>query len=125
MPKILVVEDNESSREMLSRRLKRKGFSVMAAEDGEQGYAMARSKSPDLVLMDISLPGINGWEVIELLKSEPHTRDIPLIVLTAHALVNDRAKADEVGCDGYFSKPIDFQNLLDAIGRLLTERNLA
>jgi two-component system, cell cycle response regulator DivK len=110
---------------MLSRRLKRKGFSVIAAEDGEQGYALARSKSPDAILMDISLPGLNGWQVIDMLKSESDTRDIPLIVLTAHALVNDRAKADEVGCDGYFSKPVDFQSLLEMIGRLLSERKLA
>ncbi|MGH9734356.1 MAG: response regulator [Candidatus Acidiferrales bacterium] len=125
MPKILVVEDNQASREMISRRLKGKGFSVVAAEDGEQGYALARSESPDVILMDISLPGINGWQVIELLKSEPGTRDIPLIVLTAHALVNDRARADEIGCDGYFSKPFDFQRLLESIGRLLTEKNPA
>lgn len=125
MPKILVVEDNQASREMISRRLKRKGFSVVAAEDGEQGYALARSEAPDAILMDISLPGINGWQVIDLLKSEPGTRDIPLIVLTAHALVNDRARADEVGCDGYFSKPFDFQRLLESIGRLLTEKNPA
>lgn len=125
MPKILVVEDNELSREMLSRRLKRKGFSVIAAEDGEQGYARARSESPDVILMDISLPGINGWEVIEMLKSEPDARDIPLIVLTAHALVTDRARADEVGCDAYFSKPVDFERLLETIGRVLTERKPA
>lgn len=125
MPKILVVEDNQANREMISRRLKRKGFSVVAAEDGEQGYALARSECPDAILMDISLPGINGWQVIELLKSEPSTRDIPLIVLTAHALVNDRARADEIGCDAYFSKPFDFQRLLESIGRLLTEKNPA
>ncbi|HEX5425150.1 MAG TPA: response regulator [Candidatus Acidoferrales bacterium] len=125
MAKILVVEDNQASREMISRRLKRNGFFVVAAEDGEQGYALACSESPDVILMDISLPGINGWQVIELLKSEPGTRDIPLIVLTAHALVNDRARADEIGCDGYFSKPFDFQRLLESIGRLLTEKNPA
>lgn len=125
MPKILVVEDNQASREMISRRLERSGFSVMAAEDGEQGYALARSESPDAILMDLSLPGINGWQVIELLKSEPQTRHIPLIVLTAHALVNDRARADEVGCDGYFAKPVDFKTLLGSIGRLLAEKNPA
>jgi len=125
MPKILVVEDNELSREMLSRRLERKGFFVIAAEDGEQGYTRARSESPDVILMDISLPGINGWEVIEMLKSEPDTHDIPLIVLTAHALVTDRARADEVGCYAYFSKPFDFERLLDTIGRILTEKKPA
>lgn len=125
MPKILVVEDNQASREMIARRLKRKGFSVIAAEDGEQGYALAQSESPDAILMDISLPGINGWQVIELLKSEAKTRKIPLLVLTAHALVNDRARAEETGCDGYFSKPFDFQRLLESIARLVTEKNPA
>jgi len=125
MAKILVVEDNQASREMISRRLEGRGFSVVAAQDGEQGYALARSESPDVILMDISLPGINGWEVIELLKSESNTRDIPLIVLTAHALVTDRARADEIGCGDYFSKPVDFQRLLESIGRLLREKNPA
>lgn len=125
MSKILIVEDNEPNREMLSRRLERKGFSVVAAPDGEEGYAMARSETPDLILMDISLPGMDGWQVIELLKAEPATRDIPTIVLTAHALVTDRSRAVEVGCNDYFSKPFDFQLLLETIGRLLTEKRPA
>lgn len=125
MPKILIVEDNEPNREMLARRLERKGFSVVAAPDGEEGYAMARSETPDLILMDISLPGMDGWQVIELLKAEPATRDIPTIVLTAHALVTDRSRAVEVGCNDYFSKPFDFQLLLETIGRLLTEKKPA
>ncbi|MGH9716252.1 MAG: response regulator [Candidatus Acidiferrales bacterium] len=125
MSKILLVEDNETSREMLARRLDRKGFAVITAADGEQGYALARAESPDLILMDISLPGMDGWQVIELLKSESRTREIPTIVLTAHALVNDRARADEVGCDDYFSKPVEFQRLLETIGRLLTEKKTA
>jgi DNA-binding response OmpR family regulator len=121
MPKILVVEDNATSREMLARRLDRKGFDVVTAADGEQGYALARSESPDLILMDISLPGMDGWQVIELLKCEAATREVPLIILTAHALVNDRARADEVGCSDYFAKPVDFKQLLGTIDRLLTE----
>jgi two-component system cell cycle response regulator DivK len=125
MPKILVVEDNETSREMLARRLDRKGFAVVTAADGEQGYALAQSESPDLILMDISLPGIDGWQVIELLKSEAATREVPLIILTAHALVNDRARADEIGCKDYFSKPVDFKQLLGTIDRLLMEKKPA
>lgn len=125
MPKILIVEDNQPNREMLARRLERKGFSVIAAPDGEEGYALARAEAPDLILMDISLPGMDGWQVIELLKAEPKTRDIPTIVLTAHALVTDRGKAVDVGCKDYFSKPFDFQQLLETIGRLLMEKNPA
>ncbi|HKQ85777.1 MAG TPA: response regulator [Candidatus Acidoferrales bacterium] len=125
MPKILIVEDNEPNRQMLARRLERKGFAVVTAPDGEGGYSLARAEAPDLILMDISLPGMDGWQVIELLKSEASTRDIPLIILTAHALVDDRSKAVAVGCDDYFSKPADFQRLLDVIGRLLTEKKLA
>jgi CheY-like chemotaxis protein len=125
MSKILLVEDNETNCAMLARRLQRRGFSVITAPDGEQGYALAASELPDLILMDISLPGMDGWQVIDLLKAEPVTRDIPLIVLTAHALIDDRAKALEVGCDDYFSKPIDFQRLVEAIGRLLLEKKPA
>ena len=125
MPKILIVEDNEPNRQMLARRLEHRGFAVVTAPDGEGGYSLARTEAPDLILMDISLPGMDGWQVIELLKSEASTRDIPLIILTAHALVDDRSKAVAVGCDDYFSKPADFQRLLDVIGRLLTEKRLA
>lgn len=110
---------------MLARRLERRGYSVITAPDGEQGYALAGSELPDLILMDISLPGMDGWQVIDLLKAEPATREIPLIVLTAHALVDDRARAIEVGCDDYFFKPIDFQRLTEAIGRLLVEKKPA
>jgi len=125
MPKILLVEDNEPNRTMLARRLERKGLAVIAAADGEQGYSLALSESPDLILMDISLPGMDGWQVIELLKSEPATREIPLIVLTAHALVSDRDRVVETGCDDYFPKPFDFQRLFDAISHLLTEKKPA
>jgi len=125
MPKILIVEDNEASRDMLARRLGRKGFAVITAADGEQGYSLARAESPDVILMDISLPGMDGWQVIELLKSETATREIPLIILTAHALVNDRARADEIGCNDYFAKPVDLKQLLVTIDRLLTEKKPA
>lgn len=125
MPKILIVEDNEPNRQMLVRRLERKGFTMIAAPDGEGGYSLALAEAPDLILMDISLPGMNGWEVIELLKAKASTRDIPLIILTAHALVTDRPRALASGCDDYFSKPVDFQRLLESIGRLLTEKKPA
>ncbi|HKV48573.1 MAG TPA: response regulator [Candidatus Acidoferrales bacterium] len=122
MPKVLIVEDNEPNRQMLARRLERKGFSVVAAPDGAEGYSLARAETPDLILMDISLPGMDGWETIGLLKSESATRDIPVVILTAHALIDDRSKAVAVGCGDYFSKPVDFQRLLDRIGELLTEK---
>ena len=125
MPKILIVEDNEPNRHMLARRLERKGFAVVTAPDGAEGYALARAEMPNLILMDISLPGMDGWQVIGLLKSESATRDIPLIILTAHALIDDRSKAVAVGCDDYFSKPVDFYRLLDRIGELLTEKKPA
>ena len=105
MPKILLVEDNEINRDMLSRRLERKGYSVVSAHDGEQGHFLACSEAPDLVLMDISLPLMNGWEVTRLLKSNERTRHIPIIALTAHALVTDRNTALDAGCDDYETKP--------------------
>src|SRR3977135_771698 len=101
MPKILLVEDNEINRDMLSRRLPRKGYSFLTAHDGEQGHSLACSEMPDLILMDISLPVMNGWDVTRLLKSNESTRHIPIIALTAHALVTDREKAIEAGCDDY------------------------
>lgn len=125
MPKILVVEDNEISRDMLSRRLERRGYVVITAPDGEQGYSLTRSEMPDLVLMDISLPEMDGWQVIDLLKATESTRDIPIIVLTAHGLVNDRAKALEAGCVDYYAKPIDFTLLANKIQQLLLENKPA
>ena len=121
MPTILLVEDNEMNRDMLSRRLQRKGYTVIAAQDGEQGHLLACSKSPDLILMDISLPMMNGWEVTRLLKSNESTKHIPIIALTAHAMVTDREKAFEAGCDDYDTKPIDLQRLLAKIVALLDE----
>ena len=125
MPKILLVEDNEANRDMLRRRLQRKGYSVIIAEDGEQGYSLALSEKPDLILMDISLPAMSGWEVAQLLKANEATRHIPIIVLTAHALLNDRAKVCEIGCSGYETKPIDFGRLTQKIEALVTENKPA
>jgi two-component system cell cycle response regulator DivK len=119
MPKILLVEDNEMNRDMLSRRLERKGYSVLSAHDGEQGHFLACSEAPDLILMDISLPLINGWEVTRLLKSNERTRQIPIIALTAHALLTDRNTATDAGCDDYETKPIDFARLDKKIESLL------
>jgi CheY-like chemotaxis protein len=120
MPKILLVEDNEVNRDLLSRRLERKGHSVVCAHDGEQGHSLACSEAPDLILMDISLPLINGWEVTRLLKSNERTRHIPIIALTAHALVTDRDTALDAGCDDYDTKPIDFDRLDQKIEGWLT-----
>ncbi len=124
MPKILLVEDNEMNRDMLSRRLQRKGYSVVTAHDGEQGLLMARSEMPDLILMDISLPLMGGLEVARLLKSDEATRQIPIIALTAHALVTDRDKAFEAGCDDYDTKPVEFGRLSEKIENLLTVKKL-
>lgn len=125
MPKILMVEDNEMNVNMLSRRLQKRGYQVVIAGDGAQGYALARSENPDLILMDISLPSMDGWEVTRLLKSNADTRHIPVIALTAHALVTDREKAFEAGCDEYETKPIDFERLTKKMESLLVEKKLA
>jgi two-component system cell cycle response regulator DivK len=122
MPKILLVEDNEMNRDMLSRRLQRKGYTVITAHDGEQGHLMAHSENPDIILMDISLPVMDGWEVTRLLKANDATRHIPIIALTAHALVTDRAKAFEIGCDDYDTKPVEFARLSEKIENLLLVR---
>lgn len=119
MAKILLVEDNEMNRDMLSRRLERRGFQIAIAVDGAQGVAMAESESPDLILLDMSLPVIDGWEAARLLKAKPHTRSIPIIALTAHAMAGDREKALEAGCDDYDTKPIELPRLLDKISALL------
>lgn len=119
MPKILLVEDNEMNRDMLSRRLERRGYQVVIAVDGEQGMAMARSEAPDLILMDMSLPVLDGWEAARQLKTAPETRAIPIIALTAHAMVGDREKAIEAGCDDYDTKPVEFQRLVEKIQGIL------
>ena len=121
MPRILVVEDNEMNRDMLSRRLQRREYEVLLALDGRQGIAMAQSENPDLILLDLSLPEIDGWEATRCLKADPATRHIPVIALTAHAMAWDREKAFEAGCDDYDTKPVDFQRLLGKIETLLSE----
>lgn len=125
MPKILLVEDNEMNRDMLSRRLQRKGYAVVMAHDGEQGLALAKSESPDLILMDISLPKMDGWQVTKALKSNPETKGIPVIALTAHALSTDRQKAFEIGCDDYDTKPVEFGRLSEKIEQLLVEKSVS
>lgn len=125
MAKILLVEDNEVNIDMLSRRLQSKGYEVVIARDGEQGYTMAGAQKPDLILMDISLPVMNGFEVTRLLKNSEPTKHIPIVALTAHALVTDRAKAFEAGCDGYETKPVDFAKLVATIENLLTANKLS
>ena len=119
MPKILLVEDNEMNRDMLSRRLERRGYQVLIAVDGEQGLAMAQSEAPDLILMDMSLPVLDGWEAARQLKAASETRAIPIIALTAHAMLGDREKAIEAGCDEYDTKPVEFERLLEKIEAIL------
>ncbi|HKA31565.1 MAG TPA: response regulator [Candidatus Binatia bacterium] len=121
MPKILLVEDNEINRDMLSRRLERRGYQVAIAVDGEQGVSMAGLEAPDVILMDMSLPVLDGWEAARRLKSTPETRSIPIIALTAHAMVGDREKAIESGCDDYDTKPVDFQRLVGKIETILAK----
>jgi CheY-like chemotaxis protein len=119
MARLLLVEDNEMNRDMLSRRLMRKGHEVEIAVDGQEGIEMARALGPDLILMDMSLPVVNGWEAARRLKADPATASIPVIALTAHAMSDDRQKALEAGCDDYDTKPVDLPRLLDKIQRLL------
>jgi CheY-like chemotaxis protein len=119
MAKILIVEDNEMNRDMLSRRLARRGYEIAVAVDGEQGLALARAEPPALILMDMSLPGLDGWEATRRLKSMPETRAIPVIALTAHAMAGDREKAVAAGCDDFDTKPVDLTRLLDKIEALL------
>ena len=120
MPKILLVEDNEMNRDMLSRRLERKGYSVIIAIDGQAGINMATSESPDLILMDLSLPVVDGWEATRQIKANPATQSIPVIALTAHAMAGDEQKALEAGCDDYDTKPVDLKRLLGKIDSLLS-----
>ncbi len=115
MPRILLVEDNEMNRDMLARRLERKGFTVSAARDGQEGLDAALAGGVDLILMDMSLPVLDGWEATRLLKADPRTSAVPVIALTAHAMAGDREKALEAGCDDYDSKPVEFPRLLGKI----------
>jgi CheY-like chemotaxis protein len=119
MPKILLVEDNEMNRDMLSRRLQRKGYEVIIATDGEQAVAMAGSESPALILMDMSLPVFDGWEATRRIKAADGTRKIPVIALTAHAMAGDREKSLQAGCDDYDTKPIELPRLLEKMEALL------
>ena len=119
MPKILLVEDNEMNRDMLSRRLLRKGFEVIIAMDGQEGVDLAHSDSPDLILMDMSLPTLDGWEATRRLKADDKTKNIPIIGLSAHAMAGDKEKGLEAGCDDYATKPVDFPELLNWINRFL------
>jgi two-component system, cell cycle response regulator DivK len=119
MAKILIVEDNEMNRDMLSRRLIRRGYHIVIAVDGAEGIAMAKAENPDLVLMDMSLPVIDGWEAARRLKAEPSTRAIPVIGLTAHAMAGDREKVLAAGCDDYDTKPVELPRLLQKIEALL------
>ncbi|MEP6604114.1 MAG: response regulator [Spartobacteria bacterium] len=119
MAKILLVEDNEMNRDMLSRRLERRGYEVVIALDGESGVEMAQTHVPDLVLMDMSLPVLDGWEATRRLKVDPATKHIPIVALTAHAMSGDREKAIEAGCDDYDTKPVELARLLAKIEGLL------
>jgi CheY-like chemotaxis protein len=119
MPRLLYVEDNEMNRDMLSRRLQRRGFEVLIAGDGEQGVTLAAAEKPDLILMDMSLPVLDGWEATRRIKAAPDTRRIPIIGLTAHAMATDRDKCLEAGCDDYDTKPVELGRLLEKIERLL------
>jgi two-component system, cell cycle response regulator DivK len=122
VPTILLIEDNEMNRDMLAQRLERKGHCVITAQDGAEGCYLARSKAPDIILMDMSLPVMNGWEATQRLKSDATTRRIPIIALTGYALATDRARAFEVGCDDYDTKPIDFFRLQTKIHDLLLKK---
>ncbi len=121
MTKLLLVEDNEMNRDMLSRRLEKRGFQVVLAVDGQQGVEMAQSESPDLILMDMSLPVLDGWEATRRIKAEPKTHAIPIIALTAHAMAGDREKALGAGADDYDIKPIELSRLLEKIQTLLQQ----
>ena len=123
MPRILLVEDNEMNRDMLSRRLERRGYDVVIAVDGQLGIEMAQAEMPDLILMDMSLPVIDGWEATRTLKAAEKTKDIPIIALTAHAMSTDRDKALEAGCDDYDTKPIELTRLLAKMDALIGRRN--
>jgi CheY-like chemotaxis protein len=123
MARILLVEDNDMNRDMMSRRLQRKGYEVLMAADGMQAILMAESETPDLILLDMSLPVIDGWEAARRLKASPTTAPVPIIALTAHAMAGDREKALAAGCDDYDAKPVDFPQLVAKIDALLARRS--
>lgn len=123
MPRVLIVEDNPANRDMLSRRLARRGYAVAVAENGRTGVAAARTSRPDLVLMDLSLPELDGCEATRLLKADPETRAIPVIALTAHALAEDRARALAAGCDEFDTKPVEIDRLIGKMTECLSRKN--
>jgi len=122
MAKILIIEDTENNRILLTRRLRPRGYDIITAEDAEKGLPLVEGERPDLVLMDVGLPGMNGWDATRQLKSNPATKHVPVIALTAHAMDGDREKAMAAGCDEYEIKPIDFNRLFEKIDRLLAQR---
>ena len=123
MPRILLIEDNEMNRDMLSRRLERKGYETLIAVDGQEGVEKTESENPDLILMDMSLPVLDGWEATRKLKSNTVTQNIPIIGLSAHAMSGDREKAIEAGCDDYDTKPVELPRLLEKIESLLNPQS--
>ncbi|NIM28876.1 MAG: response regulator [Gammaproteobacteria bacterium] len=125
MTKLLYVEDNEDNIYMLQSRLERRGFSVVVARDGEQAVEMAVAERPSLIIMDLSLPKVDGWEATRRLKANEHTRQIPVVALSAHAMVGDRESALDAGCDDFDTKPVEFQRLLDKIDNLLEKADKA
>ncbi len=125
MPRILIVEDDELNRDSLRRLLRRRGYDILLAVDGEKALAVARAERPDVILMDMRLPGIDGWEATRRLKADPATRAIPIIALTAHAMASDRAEALAAGCDDHDTKPIDLDRLLPKIEALLASHSPA
>ncbi len=122
MPKVLIVEDNQDNRDALSRRLERRGFQVVLATDGVAGARLARSESPDIILMDMNMPELDGWESTRLVKGHPETASIPVIALTAHAMAGDRARALAAGCVDYHTKPVDLPKLLEQIEAILVKQ---
>lgn len=125
MPRILLVEDNEMNRDMLTRRLQRNGFEVICAPDGPTGVRLADEGAPDLILMDVALGEMDGWEATTLIKASPKTQSIPIIALTAHALSSDRERSVEVGCSDFDTKPVDLPRLLGKINACLVQRSVA
>jgi two-component system cell cycle response regulator DivK len=119
MPRILIIEDNQESREALARRLQRRGYDIVEAVDGQQGVKLAKSEKPDLVLMDMNMPILDGWQASQLIRAAPETEELPIIGMTAHALAGDREKALEAGCSEYLTKPVDFPQLLAQVESLI------
>jgi CheY-like chemotaxis protein len=125
MPKILLIEDNEQNRDALSRRLQHYGYDVILAVDGQQGVTMAQAEHPDLILMDLNLPDVDGWEATQILKRTPETQAIPIMAMTAHAIAGDQERALQAGCDDYHAKPVEFKRLLTQIEALIKKAPLA